>query len=155
MDDQLPKRQPLSVVQPNDKVAQLKAAAPAPPSANPSGFLPHSQRDGSAFARCTPQQMTVITQVVEVLRTIFDPEIPLNIYDLGLIYEIDVDPAGPVAIHMTLTAPGCPVAGDIVKEVERKVEEIPEVTRVNVELVWDPPWSREMLSDAAKLELGL
>ena len=86
----------------------------------------------------------------------YDPEIPLNIYDLGLIYRIDVnDETGAVVIRMTLTAPGCPVAGQIIADVQARVENIDEVPRADVELVWDPPWTREMMSEAAQLELGL
>ena len=94
-------------------------------------------------------------KVITALQTVYDPEIPLNIYDLGLIYKLSIDAVNAVKVEMTLTAPGCPVADDIVREVKRKVETIPEVPRVVVELVWDPPWSRDMLSEAARLELGL
>ena len=94
-------------------------------------------------------------KVVAALQTVYDPEIPLNIYDLGLIYRLTLDAANAVRIEMTLTAPGCPVAGDIVAEVKRKVEAIPEVPAAAVEIVWDPPWTRERLSEAARLELGM
>ena len=94
-------------------------------------------------------------RVIAAIRTVFDPEIPLNVYDLGLIYHLDIEPTNAVKVQMTLTAPGCPVAGDILAEVKRKVEAIPDVPRAEVELVWDPPWTRERLSEAAKLELGL
>ncbi len=94
-------------------------------------------------------------KVIATLKTIFDPEIPLNIYDLGLIYRLTLDAANAVKVEMTLTAPGCPVAGDIVAEVKRKLEAIPEVPAVAVELVWDPPWTRERLSEEARLELGM
>lgn len=94
-------------------------------------------------------------QVVKVLRTIYDPEMPVNIYELGLIYEVKVDNAGFVAIRMTLTAPNCPVAGTLPAEVESKVRKIPGVTGVNLELVFDPPWTKNMMSEAAKLELGI
>jgi FeS assembly SUF system protein len=100
-------------------------------------------------------QKQLEARIIAALQTIFDPEIPLNIYDLGLIYRLVLDPTNAVRIEMTLTAPGCPVAGDIVAEVKRKVEAIPEVPRVDVELVWDPPWSRERLSEAARLDLGM
>jgi metal-sulfur cluster biosynthetic enzyme len=80
----------------------------------------------------------------------------VNIYDLGLIYTIDIDAAtSAVQVKMTLTAPGCPVAGSLVAEVQAKVQSIEEVSGADVELVWDPPWSREMMSEAARLELGL
>jgi FeS assembly SUF system protein len=94
-------------------------------------------------------------RIIAALQTVYDPEIPLNIYDLGLIYKLVIEPTNAVKVEMTLTAPGCPVAGDIVAEVKRKVESIPEVPKVEVELVWDPPWTRERLSEAARLELGL
>jgi FeS assembly SUF system protein len=94
-------------------------------------------------------------RVVEVLRTVFDPEIPVNIYDLGLIYGLDVEPTGEVSIRMTLTAPGCPVAQTFPGEVESKVLGVPGVKEAKVELVWEPPWSPDNMSDAAKLELGM
>ena len=93
-------------------------------------------------------------QIVDVLRTIYDPEIPVNIYDLGLVYKVDVDPEAHVAIEMTLTAPGCPVAGSMPGEVERKVLTVPGVASVHVELVWEPAWNMNMLSEEAKLTLG-
>lgn len=94
-------------------------------------------------------------KIIEVLRTVHDPEIPVNIYDLGLIYGLAVEPAGSVAITMTLTAPGCPVAWMIMKEVDSKVRAIPGITDVKVDLTWDPPWSRDRMSEVAKLQLGL
>ena len=93
-------------------------------------------------------------QIVEACRTVHDPEIPVNIYDLGLIYRIAIDGESNVAIDMTLTAPGCPVAGEMPGWVADAVEPLPGVKTVNVELVWDPPWGMEMLSDEARLELG-
>lgn len=94
-------------------------------------------------------------KVIEALREVFDPEIPLNIYELGLIYGITIEPDNSVQIQMTLTAPACPVAGTLPGEVERKVEAIPEVKSATVELVWDPPWSRDRMSEAALLQLGM
>ena len=93
--------------------------------------------------------------IVEVLRTCFDPEIPVNIYELGLIYGIDIDQSGGVKIKMTLTSPGCPVAGSLPGEVEQKVQAVPGVTNATVELVWDPPWCMDLMSEAAKLQLGM
>lgn len=89
-----------------------------------------------------------------VLRTVYDPEIPVNIMDLGLVYELNVSDDGKVKIVMTLTAPGCPVAGDIVAEVQQKTEAVEGVTDVYVHLTFDPPWNREMMSEEARLELG-
>ena len=93
--------------------------------------------------------------VVAALRTIYDPEIPVNIYDLGLIYGLDISPAGRVDIRMTLTAPGCPVAGTFPDTVEQRLYDVPGVTEARVELVWEPTWSPERLSEDAKLQLGL
>jgi FeS assembly SUF system protein len=93
--------------------------------------------------------------VVGALRTVYDPEIPINIYDLGLVYEIDVKAEGRIDIRMTLTAPACPVAGEMPGVVEDRVMQVPGVSEVRVDLVWDPPWDRGMLSDEAKLQLGL
>jgi FeS assembly SUF system protein len=94
------------------------------------------------------------SRVVEALKTCYDPEIPVDIYELGLIYSVDVTNSGGVTITMTLTSPACPVAGSLPGEVEGKVREVEGVTSAAVELVWDPPWDQEMMSDAAKLKLG-
>lgn len=94
-------------------------------------------------------------RVIEALRTIYDPEIPVNIYDLGLIYELDVEPGGEVLVRMTLTAPGCPVAQTFPQTVEEKIQCVPGVTSAKVELVWEPPWCQDRMSEAAKLQLGL
>jgi len=94
------------------------------------------------------------SQVVEVLRTIYDPEIPVNIYDLGLIYDVLVEDDAKVVVRMTLTSPSCPVAETLPPEVEEKVRSVPDVNGARVDIVWDPPWNPEMMSDGAKLELG-
>jgi len=94
-------------------------------------------------------------EIVRVLKTIFDPEIPVNVYDLGLIYEIEVANNNVVDIEMTLTAPNCPIADVIVANIKDAIEQIPEVEKVNIKLVFDPPWTTEMLTDEAKLELGM
>ncbi|MBW7892225.1 MAG: DUF59 domain-containing protein [Chitinophagaceae bacterium] len=93
-------------------------------------------------------------EIDEVLRTVYDPEIPVNIVALGLVYELEVSDDGKVKIIMTLTAPGCPVGGEIVSEVQEKVEAVDGVTDVYVHLTFDPPWNRDMMSEEAKLELG-
>ena len=100
------------------------------------------------------KDVTTRDQVIEAIRTIFDPEIPVNIYDLGLIYDIDVLEDQTVHVKMTLTSPGCPVAGTLPLEVEQRVRAVPAVTDATVELVWDPPWDPERMDDATKLELG-
>jgi FeS assembly SUF system protein len=94
-------------------------------------------------------------QVIAALRTVYDPEIPVNIYDLGLVYALDVDPAGEARIRMTLTAPACPVAQTFPETVQRAVDAVPGVTATQVELVWEPRWTHEMMSEAARLELGM
>jgi len=101
------------------------------------------------------EQEVLAKEVVRVLRTIFDPELPLNIYDLGLIYSAAFGENNALAVRMTLTAPACPVADEIVRSVETKLRGIAGITAVKVQLVWEPAWSREMLSEAAKLQLGL
>jgi len=94
------------------------------------------------------------SEILKVIKEVFDPEIPVNIYDLGLIYEIDVDDYDNVDIKMTLTAPNCPVADSMPNEVKEKVKAVEGVNSVNVEMVFDPPWSASMMSEEAKLVLG-
>ncbi len=99
--------------------------------------------------------MSLKEQIIAGLKTVYDPEMPVNIYELGLIYGLDVDPDGRVAIRMTLTAPNCPVAGTLPAEVERAVRSVPGVSDVQLELTFDPPWSKERMSEAARLALGI
>ncbi len=99
--------------------------------------------------------LAIEAQVIEVLCTCFDPEIPVNIYDLGLIYEINVDAFGAVRVKMTLTSPGCPAAQSLPAEVTSKVQAIPGVTTAKVDVVWDPPWNANKMSETAKLQLGI
>ncbi|MGE0706260.1 MAG: DUF59 domain-containing protein [Vicinamibacterales bacterium] len=93
--------------------------------------------------------------VVKAASKVFDPEIPVNIYELGLIYDIIVDASNAVGIRMTLTAPACPAAQYLPAEVKRRIAEVPGVTAVKLDIVWDPPWDRDRMSDAAKLQLGM
>ena len=93
-------------------------------------------------------------KVIDVIKTIFDPEIPVNIYDLGLIYRVDILPINNVQITMTLTAPSCPAAQSLPVEVDQKVREIEGVNDVHVQVTWDPPWDKSMMSEEAQLELG-
>lgn len=97
----------------------------------------------------------LLEHIIAALRTVYDPEISTNIYDLGLIYSIDMVGEHDIAIRMTLTAPGCPVAGILPGQVERAVETVDGVGRCHVELVWDPPWTKDLMSDEARLELGM
>jgi FeS assembly SUF system protein len=108
--------------------------------------------DAAAAARSAAPN--VEEQVVEILRTVFDPEIPVNIYDLGLIYGVRASADGDVVVTMTLTTPHCPAAASLPAEVEEKARSVAGVRDVKVDLVWEPPWSRERMSEAAQLELG-
>ncbi|MDR2885855.1 MAG: iron-sulfur cluster assembly protein [Rikenellaceae bacterium] len=104
----------------------------------------------------TPEEILHIEKdVVNTLKNIYDPEIPVNIYDLGLIYEVEVEPAGVVTIRMTLTAPNCPMADQLLQQVNEDVKKVAGVSEVNVILTFDPPWDRSMISEEALLELGL
>ncbi len=94
-------------------------------------------------------------RVIEELQTVFDPEIPVNIYELGLIYDVEVDDDGATRIRMTLTSPMCPAAEELPPEVETKARSVEGVISVQLDLVWDPPWNPSMMSEAAKLELGM
>ena len=94
-------------------------------------------------------------KVIEAIKKVYDPEIPVNIYELGLIYNIEINEKGLADITMTLTSPFCPVAGSLPKEVAARASEVEEITEANVELVFEPPWSMELMSDEAKLELNM
>lgn len=103
-----------------------------------------------------PDADTLEAKVIEAIKTVYDPEIPVDIYELGLIYSIDVDPIGNhVEVRMTLTAPGCPVAGSMPEWVENAVRHKAGVETVDVQLVWEPPWSPDLMSMCAKLELNM
>jgi FeS assembly SUF system protein len=93
--------------------------------------------------------------ILDAIRTVFDPEIPVNIYELGLIYDVFVDASGMAAVRMTLTAPGCPAAQSLPVEVAQKVRAVPGVTDAKVDVVWEPAWTKDRMSEAAKLQLGL
>ena len=99
-------------------------------------------------------EQAVRQRVVDVLKECYDPEIPVNIYDLGLIYDVSVEPAGAVSIRMTLTSPACPAAQSLPPEIEARVMGVPGVTSARVEVVWDPIWNPDMMSEAARLQLG-
>jgi len=107
------------------------------------------------MADSNPNPISLEAQVQAALRTIYDPEIPVNVYELGLIYEIKLEPSGEVHIKMTLTAPSCPEAMSLPSRVESAVRAVPGVTDAKVELVWEPAWNPSLMSDAAKLQLGL
>ena len=129
---------------------------PAPPPAAADGATHEAWRP-DADPHAIPQQEgeVAIGAIVDALRTVFDPEIPVNIYDLGLIYAIDSKPGGSVKVEMTLTAPGCPVAEDIPIWVKDAVATVEGTGAIEVEIVWDPPWDPSMMSDYARIELGM
>ena len=110
--------------------------------------------EGAPLIRPSSTDHPLYDQVVEACRTVYDPEIPVNIYDLGLIYTIDIDGENAVSITMTLTAPGCPVAGEMPGWVADAIEPLAGIKQVDVSLVWEPPWGMDMMSDEARLELG-
>jgi FeS assembly SUF system protein len=120
---------------------------------SPSHFL--LEDAGLAADQPLPQGTTLEKAVIAMLKTIYDPEIPLNIYDLGLVYRVAADDLGQVEVDMSLTSPGCPVAGVLIRQAHDQVRRIPGVQWVRTELVWDPPWTKERMGDAAKLALGL
>ena len=104
----------------------------------------------------TPEEILQVEKdIVATLKNIYDPEIPVNIYDLGLVYEIDVEPDGTANIRMTLTAPNCPMADQLLEEVNENVAKVEGITSVNVILTFDPPWDRSMMSEETLLDLGL
>ena len=111
---------------------------------------------GSGKAPAKPvDRATLRESIVEAMRTIYDPELPVNVYDLGLIYGFEIDEEGRVEIEMTLTAPACPVAGMLVTQVAHRVGEVDGVSKSHVQLVWDPPWTRDRMTEEAQLALGL
>jgi len=125
------------------------AEADAATAAHPAAPVPASSEKSSSPG---PLEQKVID---EALKKCFDPEIPVNIWELGLIYDVNVSSEGVASVKMTLTAPACPVAGSLPGEVEQKIRAIPGITDAKVELVWDPPWNTEMMSRVAKVMLGM
>ncbi len=116
--------------------------------------MPDTGKTGAQEAEAAPAAESLEDRVHAALRGVYDPEIPVNIHDLGLIYDVAIAPGGKVDIKMTLTAPGCPVAGTMPGMVEQAVAAVDGISHVDVELVWDPPWNQDMMSDVARLELG-
>jgi FeS assembly SUF system protein len=151
--DQQPNPLHLNVLPNSGKVDQLrKEMTEKPPQKN---LADRTLIDRALDSSKSPQQKAVEEKVIEVLKTVYDPELPVSVYELGLIYEINVAGDNSVHVKMTLTAPACPVAGSLPPEVERRIETIEEVPRAKVEVVWDPPWTKDRMSEAALLELGL
>jgi FeS assembly SUF system protein len=140
--DNKPQRIPLPSISP-----ESPAAAPGPP--------PAEQPPAPPGADAPPVPVEELREkIIEALSTCYDPEIPVNIYELGLVYDIDISPERAVHVRMTLTSPGCPVAGSLPPEVEAKVRAVPGVSAARVEVVWDPPWTMERMSEAARVQLG-
>jgi FeS assembly SUF system protein len=151
-----------------DEIERLKIHKIQPRTSSDHVFLPQAEGHpppsepiseaygGNGKPPETPiDPLAVEVAVIDALRTIFDPEIPVNIYELGLIYGVDVTADGRAEVRMTLTAPACPVAGALVEEVAEKTGRVEGVSTSHVELVWDPPWTPDRMTEAAKLELGL
>ena len=115
---------------------------------------PNPPLEGTPLIEPSSTDHPLFNAVVEACRTVYDPEIPVNIYDLGLVYTIDINAENDVRLIMTLTAPGCPVAGEMSGWLNDAIEPVAGVKSVEVELTWDPPWGMDMMSDEARLELG-
>jgi len=101
-----------------------------------------------------PDKKELEHKIIEMIKTCYDPEIPVNIYEMGLIYDIQIDDSYQVLVKMTLTSPGCPVAGTLPGEVQEKVKSVEGIANARVEVIWDPPWTPDMMTEEAKLELG-
>ena len=134
----------------NDRIVPL-ADVPVPSPAPETAPAPAE----GAFSPDPLNTLTYQPALVEAVSKVFDPEIPVNIYELGLVYALEVDTNSNVQVRMTLTAPACPAAQTIPIDVERRIREVAGVNEVKVKIVWDPPWTREKMSEAAKLSLGL
>ena len=128
---------------------------PVVPNPSSGASEPASGAQTAGMTRDPARTAAIEPRVIEALATVFDPEIPVNIYELGLVYDIIVDESSAVGIRMTLTAPACPAAQTLPVEVKNKIAGIPGVTDVKVDVVWDPPWDRDRMSEAAKLQLGM
>jgi FeS assembly SUF system protein len=129
------------------------ADAPPPSAQAPAEGV--AATNAGTFTRDPLNTLKYNPLLVEAVSKVYDPEIPVNIYELGLIYDIDVDSDANVSIRMTLTAPACPAAQTIPLDVERRAREVAGIKDVKVEVVWDPPWTRDRMSEAAKLQLGM
>ncbi len=148
----VPQRQPLTVLPDPQQEAAQKALAEAQAAKPPPEQLtaPPSGKTLTAL-----EKKLLEGQVIKAVRQIYDPEIPVNIYELGLIYGIDIDDTAGVTVRMTLTAPACPVAESLPADVEKRIEAIPDVRSATVELVWEPPWSKDLMSELARLTLDM
>jgi FeS assembly SUF system protein len=130
----------------SEELPVVQPGAPAPPA---------DSRQTAGLVDDPPKSAALRPRIVEALSTVFDPELPVNIYELGLIYDVIVDASDVVGIRMTLTAPGCPAAQVLPGQVRNAVADVPGVADVRVDVVWDPPWDRSRMSPGARLQLGL
>ncbi len=140
---------------PESSLFDTSALTAPGPSAPPGAVPPPSSQPAAPVEADPVRTLELKPQIVDQLSTVYDPEIPVNIYELGLIYDIAVNRDGLAVIQMTLTAPGCPAAVTLPAEVQGKVKSIDGVTNARVDLVWDPPWDKDRMTDAAKLQLGI
>ena len=146
----------LNVLPSSNKLDELRKTDPVVPATKK--LNDETPIDRALDGSLSPEQRKVKERIVEALQTVYDPELPVNLYDLGLIYKLGLtagDAGQTVAIDMTLTAPNCPVAEEIPRQVQEAVAKVNGVARVNVELVWKPKWDKSRMSEAALLELGL
>ena len=128
---------------------------PLPMAPQPEADAPRATEETAGLVADAQKTAALKPAIVDAIRTVFDPEIPVNIWELGLIYDVFVDAAGVAAVRMTLTAPGCPAAQSLPVEVARKVSAVPGVADAKVDVVWEPAWTKERMSDVAKLQLGM
>lgn len=128
---------------------------PLPVVPEPAPDAPASTNETGALVPDAARTAELKPRILDAVRTVYDPEIPVNIVELGLIYDVIVDASGVAGVRMTLTAPGCPVAQSLPVEVAEKVKSVPGVVDAKVDVVWDPPWTKDRMSDAARLQLGM
>ena len=161
MSDQ-PNKFKLDVLPASNKAEQLRAQFAADRAPQPvvdknlaeKNLADRTPIDDALDAALSPAQRALRDRVIDTLRTVYDPELPVNIFDLGLIYAVTLDDHNAAHVRMTLTAPGCPVAGTLPGEIQRKIAGIEGISAAKVELVWDPPWDKSRMSEVAMLELG-
>ena len=128
---------------------------PLPMAPQASADAPRPTDETAALVPDAGRTAALKPAILDAIRTVYDPEIPVNIWELGLIYDVFVDASGTAAVRMTLTAPGCPAAQSLPVEVARKVREVPGVADAKVDVVWEPAWTKDRMSEVAKLQLGM
>jgi FeS assembly SUF system protein len=151
-------KEEIMAADPNQPMESAESAPPVSTAAAATAETGKSAETAETAATAGTAQgieANIEDSIVEALKTVYDPEIPVNIYEMGLIYDLNIEPGGQVQIKMTLTSPACPVAGSLPGEVKDKVESVPGVAAAEVEVVWDPVWNPSMMSEAARLQLGM